>query len=607
MKNNKSPGSDGYTAEFFKFFWSDLKDFLVRAINDVFVNRKLPVSQRLGIITCLPKGDKPRQFIKNWRPITLLNVFYKIISACISKRIKSTLDILIDKTQTGFLSGRYIGENTRLVYDIMAFTEDKQIPGMLMLIDFEKAFDSVAWSFIYKVFNFFGFGENILSWLKILNCEMKASVLQNGFLSEQIEIQRGCRQGDPVAPYICLLCAEILSILIKNNEGINGIVVNDKKHVISQFADDTTLVLDGSQKSLISALETLEYYAQISGLRINNSKTKLIWIGSKKHSKEVFHDVRWSLDWGSTHFNLLGIDFSTNLNDIVRVNYGNVIPKIDALLHQWKRRLLTPIGRVTVLKTLIIPKLNHLFIALPNPSVEVLRNLSKKFFHFIWGCKNDRVKRDVVMQSNINGGLNMINLESFITCLKCTWFRRILQGEQAWMSIFEGQFGKNIGNSIEDFGDDFYTQLIKDSKNEFWKDVFLSWQKICQQQFHLENVEKELYRMPIWYNSQIKVNRKSLFIEKWYKKGVKVVGDFLDMNGNLLPKGTFEENFGIAGICFLQYEGICRAVRKFIKKFNLIHVAGDSYICESPYTFLFIFLAYLKTKRYQRSSCYLEY
>ena len=91
------------------------------------------------------------------------------------------MNILIDKTQTGFLSGRYIGENTRLVYDIMAFTEDNQIPGMLMLIDFEKAFDSVAWSFIYKVFNFFGFGENILSWLKILNCEMKASVLQNGF------------------------------------------------------------------------------------------------------------------------------------------------------------------------------------------------------------------------------------------------------------------------------------------------------------------------------------------------------------------------------------------------------------------------------------------
>ena len=100
------------------------------------------------------------------------------------------------------------------------------------------------------------------------------------FLSEQVEIQRGCRQGDPVAPYIFLLCAEILSILIKNNEGINGIVVNDKEHVISQFADDTSLILDGSQKSLMSALETLEYYDKISGLRINNSKAKLIWLYS---------------------------------------------------------------------------------------------------------------------------------------------------------------------------------------------------------------------------------------------------------------------------------------------------------------------------------------
>ena len=119
MKNNKSPGSDCFTTEFYKFFWNDLKDFLVRAVNDVLTNKKLPIPQRLGIITCLPKGDKPRQYIKNWRTITLLNVFYKIISGCISKRIKSTLDILIDKTQTGFISGRYIGENTRLLYDIM--------------------------------------------------------------------------------------------------------------------------------------------------------------------------------------------------------------------------------------------------------------------------------------------------------------------------------------------------------------------------------------------------------------------------------------------------------------------------------------------------------
>ena len=77
----------------------------------------------------------------------------------------------------------------------------------------------------------------------------------------------------------------------------------------------------------------------------------------------------------------------------------------------------------------------------------------------------------------------MINLESFITCLKCTWFRRVIQGEQAWISIFEGQFGKNIGNSIEDFGDDFYTQLIKDSKNEFRRMSFSLGKKYANNSF----------------------------------------------------------------------------------------------------------------------------
>lgn len=92
MKNNKSPGSDGFTVEFFKFFWRDLKDHIVLAVNHIFANRELPISQRLGIIICLPKGDKPRQLLKNWRPITLLNVFYKLISGCLNYRIKSSLD-----------------------------------------------------------------------------------------------------------------------------------------------------------------------------------------------------------------------------------------------------------------------------------------------------------------------------------------------------------------------------------------------------------------------------------------------------------------------------------------------------------------------------------
>lgn len=157
MKNNRSPGTDGFTAEFFKCFWKQLGNFVVRSINLGYINGQLSITQRQGIITCIPKGDKQRHFIKNWRPISLLDVpvVYKIASGTIAHRFKTVLDKIIDQDQTGFLPGRYLGENTRLIYDIMQYKEENDIPGMLLMIDFEKAFDSVSWGFMEKVLHFF--------------------------------------------------------------------------------------------------------------------------------------------------------------------------------------------------------------------------------------------------------------------------------------------------------------------------------------------------------------------------------------------------------------------------------------------------------------------
>lgn len=148
-------------------------------------------------------------FFNSWRPFTVLNVFSKLISGCISYKIKSTLDLFISNTQTGLIQDRHIGENTRFIYDLMSCTEINNMPRLLMLIDFEKAFDSVSWSFLFKVLYIFGNVNNIFKWVKILNINFKASILKSGFLSQKLEIQRGRRHGDPVASYLFFLCAEI--------------------------------------------------------------------------------------------------------------------------------------------------------------------------------------------------------------------------------------------------------------------------------------------------------------------------------------------------------------------------------------------------------------
>ena len=184
MKNNKSPGSDGYTAEFFKFFWSDLGVFLVRALNYGFLSGQLSVTQRQGIITCIPKEGKEKKHLKNWRPITLLNTAYKIGSACIAARLKSVLPHIIHEDQKGFMPGRFIGDNIRLLYDMIHYTELKQIPGLILLIDFEEAFDSIAWSFIDKCLDFFNFGPNLKQWISIFRKNISSCVAVNGCYSK---------------------------------------------------------------------------------------------------------------------------------------------------------------------------------------------------------------------------------------------------------------------------------------------------------------------------------------------------------------------------------------------------------------------------------------
>ena len=151
--------------------------------------------------------------------------------------------------------------------------------------------------------------------------------MQCGFLSKPIHINRGSRQGDPISAYLFLIGAEILTRLIQLNPNITGLKIKNIEFKLTQFADDTTLILDGSQHSLQSALNTLKIYGNLSGLKINKEKTKVIWIERKKQSKDKIN-VTTNLDWECTDFTLLGIEFSTSISLIPERNYTKALEKI---------------------------------------------------------------------------------------------------------------------------------------------------------------------------------------------------------------------------------------------------------------------------------------
>ena len=285
MKSNKSSGIDGITVEFVKVFWRQLKYFIINAINCGFSKGCLTMSLQQCIIICLPKAEKDRSLIKNWRPVSLLSVIYKLASGTIAEILKKTLNYVISDCRTGFIKGRYISESTRLIYDLKHAAENKNIPGLFMLIDFEKEFDSLSWSFLYSVLEFFRYSKNFIKWVKLFKAEITAYIVQCGFWSKPIKINRECRQGDPISAYLFLIGAEILARLIQINPDIIGLKIKNIEFIITQLVDDTTLILNGSQHSLQSTLNTHEIYGNLSSLKMNKEKTKVIWIGRKNFPK----------------------------------------------------------------------------------------------------------------------------------------------------------------------------------------------------------------------------------------------------------------------------------------------------------------------------------
>ena len=157
-----------------------------------------------------------------------------------------------------------------------------------------------------------------------------------------------------------------MAIKIRNNKNIKGLRSINIENKLSQFADDTAVILDGSETSLKETMKELSYFGEISGLKINFAKTQVVWIGSMKFSQKILCP-ELNLSWGKNTFSYLGIDFHSDLSKMVKMNYDKKLIEISALLKSWSKRYLTPIGRITVLKTLAIPKLLHLFSALPNP------------------------------------------------------------------------------------------------------------------------------------------------------------------------------------------------------------------------------------------------
>ena len=207
-----------------------------------FDQGELSITQRRGILSLIPKKANALK-LKNWRPISLLNQDYKILAKLLAERIKLCLPYLIDEDQSGFIKGRFIGQNITNILDLIHYTDQHDIPALIFSIDYEKAFDKLEWKFITVALQFFNFPPSIIKWINVLYTNITSCVTNNGWNSRYFSINRGVRQGCPLSPYLFIIAAEILAINIRQNKKIKGVQIGGKELKIKLYADDTQVYL----------------------------------------------------------------------------------------------------------------------------------------------------------------------------------------------------------------------------------------------------------------------------------------------------------------------------------------------------------------------------
>ena len=395
-------------------------------------------------------------------------------------------------------------------------------------------------------------------------------------MSNIFQVQRGVRQGDPLSPYLFILCVELLSASLKAHPDVQGLVINNSEYLISQYADDSTLIFGDDEKSLNTALDIVDRFACCSGLRANFDKTQVLWFGAKRGCGEELitqKPIVWNHE-GT--FKLLGIEFDVNSEDITGINYKKKLEAVKRVLNDWSFRTLSLFGKVCVIKTLALPIFIQVFTVLPTPSEQTLKELEKIFFAFIWNKKGDKIKRNVIVNRKNEGGLQMPNILSFCAAVKVAWLKKVLDINYIapWKTL--------LLDSLEVFGGDKILYLRSEGLlsslynfNSFWKSVFEVWAKF---ESPPPTTPDEVMSQTIWLNNNIKRSGRKFIFSHWIQKGIYFINDLLTNDGKFMSFAEFR-NLYLLDVNFIEFYSVIdaiplcwkRLVKNQNKTQNIIH------------------------------------
>ena len=541
MRNGSCPGPDGLPAEFYKVFWKKIKTPLLEALEESYKVKKLYPSARKGILNLIPKGEKDSRYLKNMRPITLLNVDYKVIEKAVANRMIPALTKIIHEDQRGFLPNRRITANIRRILDIVNYGESNpdEIDGFVMSCDFLKCFDRIEFEAVFCALKYFGFSTYLQQWIRTLYTEFSVKVQNNGNFSKKINVHRSVHQGGPASNALFLCVAELLAVSLRTDNEITVLYVKDILNLLNQYADDLDLILKRSQANLNRVFKKIEDFGRSTGFALSYDKTSMYRLGDMQKSNAELY-TQSGMPWNKETINVLGIEISRTSDDVVEKNYSSVIRQTIETLNKWSNRQLSIIGKIEVINTLVASLYVYKMTTIPSMTDQMFKQVETEIEKFIWNGHKSKIPTEVLRKSKDQGGLALTNLKLKDYAIKSTWVHMLhehMYPEDLAYEIINEDLKELIWACNLHKNDIRVLDIGK--QHVFWEQVIEGW---CM--YHYSSEIETQHDQILWFNSNMRVQNKPVWWPKAWRAGLKYISQ-LFYQGDFIPNEELKSKFNL--------------------------------------------------------------
>ena len=488
LNTDSSPGPDGMTSRFYQFFSKELIPYLSLYFKEIHAHGKLAESHTLSYITLLPKEEdkKLRTKPKNYRPISLLNSEYKILTSILASRVGPHLEELVHKDQTCSVRNRNIFQHCHFLRDLISSTYKTNDHICILSIDQAKAFDRVAHDWLFKVIDKCNLGSLVSSWIRILYKSAKSQVIVNHSLSDSFNIKRGVRQGDPLSPLLYILSIEPLLNKIRLDVGIKPIrLPGGLLRKLLGYADDTIFTLQ-QHSAIDKIIYHFKYFSKASGSSINVDKTKALALGSWNPNIHLEFKIKYV-----KIIKIYGLFYTKLPQECGLQNWKDALEAAHQTLPKLICRSASIFGKASLINVLIHSKFIYP-IQTFDPPESVYKKYNKTVRPFILKGMTDGIHDSTLRLPRENGGISLHDLKLKRISCRMKFIKDYLDNGQETRMAFADYYLSTTARDVLGFDNNkphasyentpiFYRNLINIYKNKLFKETIL---KIDKKKFY---------------------------------------------------------------------------------------------------------------------------